>query len=365
VSRSWAQEEIANEALPPASVEQSVSPMERFVERPFWLLPERASFFPWLKEQLKDTPPFFRDTKLDVNLRTYYLNAGNLTGPRNEALATGGSLSYQSGWLLDRLSVGSVFYTSLPLYGPADRDGTLLLEPGQKGYAVLGQLYARVRLVDNVFLNLYRYTYDTPYLSRHDDRMTPNTFEGYTLTGKVGGKDGGPELKFGGGYILKIKGRNDDDFVWMSRAAGASVDRGVGVLAAWFSYRGFSIGAIDYYSDDIINIGYGEAKYVTTLAGRLGLLFSAQFTGQRSVGDNLLMGVPFSTNQLGLQAAASYESAVLTLAYTRDGTGANIQTPWSDTPGYTSAMVQKFKNAGQQAVFVKGSYDFSTLGLRA
>ncbi len=33
-------------------------------EFPFRRLPERASFFPWLREQLKDAPPFFRDTKL-------------------------------------------------------------------------------------------------------------------------------------------------------------------------------------------------------------------------------------------------------------------------------------------------------------
>ncbi|HXJ83862.1 MAG TPA: OprD family outer membrane porin [Candidatus Methylomirabilis sp.] len=361
-SRCWAQEEIADEAPPPASVEESVGPMDRSFVRPFRLLPPRPGFFPWLKEQLKDTPPFFRDTKLDLDLRTFYLNGGNFNGSRSEALATGGSLSYQSGWLLDRLSVGSVLYTSQPLYAPPDRDGTLLLEPGQNGYTVVGQLYARVKILEESFLNLYRYTYDTPYISRHDNRMTPNTFQGYTLTGGIGGKDDGPGLQYGGGYIQKMKGRNDDDFVWMSRVAGASVDRGVGVLGARFTYAGFSIGGIDYYSDDIINIAYGETTYKKTLAG-LGVLFSAQYTGQQSVGDNLLMGVPFSANQLGLKVESSYANAVVTFAYTRDGDGADIQTPWSGTPGYTSALVQNFKNAGEQAFLVKGSYDFSSVGL--
>jgi len=327
------------------------------------LLPERANPFPWLKEQLKDAPPFFRDTNLDVNLRTFYLDASNFNGSRNEAWALGGALSYQSGWLLDRLSVGSVFYTSQPLYAPADTGGTLLLEPGQTGYAVVGQLYALVKVLDDLVLTLYRATYDTPYLNQHDNRMTPNTFQGYTFKGSFGGRDGGPSLKVGGGYIQKMKGRDDDDFVWMSRVAGASVDRGVGVLAALFSYRGFSIGAMDYYSNDIINIAYGEVNYVTTLSGGLGVLFSSQFTGQRSVGDNLLMGSPFSTNQLGLKAGVSYRNAFLTLGYTRNAQGADLQTPWSGRPNYTSALVEGFENAGEQAFLVKGSYDFSSLGL--
>jgi hypothetical protein len=77
VSRCWAQEDIAVEAPPPSSVEQSVSPIGRAFARPFQLVSPRPLFFPWLREQLKDRPPFFRDTKLDVNQRTYYLNAGN------------------------------------------------------------------------------------------------------------------------------------------------------------------------------------------------------------------------------------------------------------------------------------------------
>jgi hypothetical protein len=75
------------------------------------------------------------------------------------------------------------------------------------------------------------------------------------------------------------------------------------------------------------------------------------------------MGFPFSTNQLGFKVGASYGNGVLTLAYTRDANGADIQTPWSGTPGYTSAMVENFKSAGERAFFVKTSYDFSKLGL--
>ncbi|PYM81649.1 MAG: hypothetical protein DME13_19560 [Candidatus Rokuibacteriota bacterium] len=316
-SRAVAQETIRDEEPPPSSVEQEITPMERS----FRLLPERPGLVPWLKEQLKDAPPFFRDTKIDVNLRTYYLNQRKFDDSHAEALASGGALTYRSGWLLDRLSIGATLYVSEPLYAPADRDGTSLLQDGQRGYAVLGQLYARMKLFEGQFLNLYRQTYDTPYMNRNDNRITPNTFEGYSLQGTVGGKDGGPALRYGGGYVTKIKERTSDMFVSMSRQAGAAVDRGVGVLGALFSHGEASIGAIDYYSEDIINIGYAEAKYVWSLPHDVGVLFAAQYTDERSVGGDLLKGYGFRTDQLGVKTEASYAGAVLTLAYTRVGGG--------------------------------------------
>jgi len=88
--------------------------------------------------------------------------------------------------------------------------------------------------------------------------MTPNTFEGYTFTGAYGGKDGAPGFNYGFGYIDRIKPRNSDRFISMSEAAGADVNRGVFTGGGNFSYKGFMFGAINYYSNDIINIFYTE-----------------------------------------------------------------------------------------------------------
>ena len=75
---------------------------------------------------------------------------------------------------------------------------------------MVGQLYGRVKLIEDNFINIYRYEYNTPYINKNDNRMTPNTFEGYTFNGAYGGKDGAPGFKYGGGYITKIKERNSD-----------------------------------------------------------------------------------------------------------------------------------------------------------
>jgi hypothetical protein len=357
-----AQEVISNEEPTPSSTDEIKTPMGRTFEEKE--KPPLPRFFPWLKEQLKDTPAFFRDTKLNLNVRSYYFYRAKYDDTVSEAWALGGALSYQSGWFLDHFGVGAVLYTSQPLYAPDDKDGTLLLKPGQEGYTQVGQLYGRVKLIDDNFINIYRYEYNTPFINKNDNRMTPNTFEGYTFNGAYGGKDGALGFNYGGGYITKIKERNSDRFVWMSQDAGADVKRGVAVGGGRVSYKGLSFGAIDYYSDDIINIFYTEGSYKFHVMDSLGLLFSAQFTDQRSTGDDLLKGYSFQNNQVGVKSDISYGGAILTLGFTHTQKGADMQSPWSGYPGYTSVQVQDFNRSGENAFMVKASYDFTRLGLK-
>jgi len=55
--------------------------------------------------------------------------------------------------------------------------------------------------------------------------MTPNTFEGVTLGGKI------DMVKYLAGYLWQIKPRNSDDFVSMSEQAGApGSNDGVGLV---------------------------------------------------------------------------------------------------------------------------------------
>jgi hypothetical protein len=355
-----AQEAVSQDRPSPSSVDEVVTPMDKTFKKPS----ERVPFTQALKEKLKDTPSFFRDTKLDVNLRTYYFYRDNFDDTKNQAWAIGGSIAYKSGYAFDHFGLGAALYTSQRLYGPKDRDGTLLLMPGQEGYTVLGQAYAEIKVVDGVLIDLYRQEYNTPYINKDDGRMTPNTFEGYGITGRHGGKDGEPEFTWGGGYITKIKERNSDEFVWMSQDAGADVKRGVVMGGASYVQKGFSIGAINYYSEDIINIFYTEGKYTLPLKGPLGLLFAGQFSHQQSTGDDLLTGSSFSTNQFGVKGDASYGGALFTLAYTQTAKGANMQNPWSSYPGYTGVQVKDFNHAGEKAFMVKAGYDFSRIGLQ-
>lgn len=167
-------------------------------------LPLLEQWFPQVREGWQHLPPFLRDTALTLRLRTHYSDIHTVTGPEREAWAFGGWLAYRSGWLLDSLQLGATFYGAAPLYAPADKDGTLLLAPGQKGYYVLGEAFAALRYREYALLKGYRQLVDQPYINRRDNRMTPNTFEGVTLGGKAG------PVQYLAGYLTRIKTRNAD-----------------------------------------------------------------------------------------------------------------------------------------------------------
>jgi hypothetical protein len=308
--------------------------------------------------------PFFADTRFGVQLKTFYFNRDKFDPSRSEAWALGGWLSYRSGYLANLVRIGAIGYTSQPLYAPEKYDGTLLLKRGQNGYTVLGQTYVEVKLTDRIFGAIGRKEYNTPYINNYDVRMTPNTFQGAAIYGTAGGKDGAPAWRFGAGYISKIKTINSDQFVWMSQQAGApaGVDRGVYVAGANYAHKDISIGAIDYYSDDIINILFTEATYTPPATTGYELTLYAQYSDQRSTGADLLTGSSFSTHQWGLKANLSFLATTLTLAYTGTADGASMRSPWSGYPGYTSVQVEDFDRAGEDALLLKAAYDFSRHG---
>jgi hypothetical protein len=316
-------------------------------------------------EAAKESAPFLRDSKWSAQLRSFYFDRDKYDGSISEAWAGGGSISYLSGYVGGIFRIGATGYTSLPLYAPKDKDGTGLLLPGQEGYAVLGQLYGEFKFTDQIFGAIGAKSYNTPYINANDVRMTPNTFEGATVYGTLGGDQGEPKFRFGGGYISKIKQKNDDEFVPMSEAAGVTgVDRGVYVLGGNYLVGDFSIGAAEYYSNDIINIFYAESKYAFKLgdAGKLSL--AAQYSDQQSTGNNLLSGNSFSTNQWGIKGDLTLGGAgLVTLAYTDTASGRSMVAPWSGYPGYTSVQVKDFNRASESAVLIKGLYDFSKAGM--
>jgi hypothetical protein len=359
-----AQEMISEQGPPPISVEETTVPMEQSFKTPTTYYRPLKTLQGNVKEKLKDTPAFFRDTTLNVNVRSYYFLRDKFDNTKSEALAIGGSIAYKSGYLYDRFALGAVGYTSQAAYDPDTRDGSKLLLPKQRSFTVLGQLYGEIKLMDNTFINFYRKEYNTPYINKDDSRMVPNTFEAYTLTGKVGGKDGSPEVRFGGGYFTKMKPKDNQYFETMSRVMGIQEDRGVSTAGANVTWKGLSLGAIDYYAKDIINIFYTEGKYTFPSFRGLGFSLSAQYANQGSNGDNLVTGDSFSTHQTGVKGEASFRNLLLTSAYTNTAEGDNMRSPWGGYPGYTKVQVQDFNRAGEQSFMVKLAYDFSRLGLK-
>src|SRR6267378_25433 len=378
---------LAVTQVPPVLTVTQVAPTDSAltsVEEGRTPLDESFEFRQWRLERRRQA---LKDTKFEFNLRSYYFDRSDFNGSEKQAWAIGGWLGVRTGYFLDHIAFGATVYTSNPIYAPDDRDGTLLLAPGQNGYTVLGEFYAELRIVKDVGITVGAKGYDTPFINRNDTRMTPNTFEAIVLQGRtelgksssddnvtadgIGLSKDGKEvavptptpaqdvaaIKYGLGYFYQIKERNDSEFVSMSVDAVAHVERGVWAAGALYEKGKFSIGAIDYYSEDIINIAYAESKLEVPLADDWKLKFAGQYVDQGSVGDNDLQGHSFSGHQFGLKVELPVKKALFTAAFTHAWGTANLQNPWSGYPGYTSVQVQDFNRAGESAFLLRAGYD--------
>jgi hypothetical protein len=329
-----------------------------------------------------------KDTKFELNFRTFYFDRSQFSGAESQAWAIGGWLGAKTGYFFNHIAFGATVYTSNPIYAPDDRDGTLLLATGQNGYTILGEFYADVRIMKDLNINVGAKGYDTPFINRNDTRMTPNTFEAVVLNGRVEvgnssidtsrppdsvglSKDGKEvaaptstpaqdvgAIRYGVGYFDKIKERNSDEFVSMAEDAGADVSRGVWSAGAIYEKGKFNIGAIEYYCEDIINIAYAQVGFELPIATDWRLRFAGQYVDQGSVGENLLEGHSFSGHQFGVKVELPIRNALFTAAFTQAWGTANLQSPWSGYPGYTSVQVQDFDRAGEGAFLLRAGYDF-------
>ena len=349
---SFAAERELDEDPPPSSASDIRTAIQRVFPEP---RPRRA-LFPWLGQALQELPPFFADTELDAHFRTAYIRQDRTTDIKSEAWAAGGSLSYRSGWLVDTFAVEAEGFTSQPVYKPAGRGGTGLLQLGQDGYSVLGIANAKLRH-RGVVLTGFRQYLDLPYLNRSDSRMTPNTFESVTIAKPEG------KFRFSTGYTWKIKRRTSDEFVSMTKALGLDVDRGLlHAGAAWRPNEDVYVGAIAGQLHDVYGGVYSEFGFGRQLTPDIHLRLDGQFTYQWDTGADLLGALVDDTWNVGLRTSASWQGFVARLGLMVTGSNGGIYSPFGSNPSYGDMMQRSFTRANEKAVLVSLSYDFSTLG---
>ena len=189
-------EEYYQDHPAPESVEEIENPLQEGFEEEV-----RRPLSDAVRRFLTKLPYVREDAALELSLRSYYLYGKLRSNRRREAWAYGGSLKYDTGWIGERVALGVGIDASQPIHAPSDRDGTLLLRPGQRQYAVFGQSYLKLRLGEHQ-LALYRQRMNLPYLNRQDNRMTPNSFESYLLSGSFGTSG---RLRYVAGYVSRIK----------------------------------------------------------------------------------------------------------------------------------------------------------------
>jgi outer membrane porin, OprD family len=311
-------------------------------------------------------PSFLQDTALTLHLRTFYFDGTQNTGTENEAWASGGWFGYQSGWLLDTFAMGATLYGSAPFYAPADKDGTILLAPGQEGYSAVGEAWGALRYADYALVKGYRQRVDQGYINPSDIRMTPYTFEGVTVGGQVGG------VHYLAGYLWKIKPRNADTFVSMAEQAGATGSNGgVGLIGVqWRPWSGLRLDVSEQYGVDTFNTVYAKADYRYPVTDDWAIGLGAEFTDQRVVGAAHVANAAvqkWATQVGGARVQLIYRSLTLTGAFSITGSGNTIQNPWGTYPGFLALIdapaSQNFARANEKGWLIGVGYDFAALGI--
>ena len=145
----------------------------------------------------------------------------------------------------------------------------------------------------------------------------------------------------------------------MSEQAGSPEGRRRGMIMGGFRgtpSKDFDFGVINYYVPDTLNILYTEADYTWTITETLGLKIYGQFTDQRSVGGDELVGT-FDTRVGGAQVALSYSNILFRTAFSVTAVGDAIRSPYGTYPGYVNLMEEDFDRAGEKAWLLGLSYD--------
>jgi len=352
-SSAPAAERELQEAPPPSSVTEIRTAIQRIITEP---PKRRPTLIPWLHEPLQELPPFLADTQLEARFRTYYLREDRTTDVLSEAWAMGGSIYYRSGWLADVFQAEVEGFTSQPIVAPESKGGTLLLQPVQDAYSVLGIANGKLRY-QGLELTGGRLYLDLPFVNQDDSRMTPNTFEAVTLQ-KTGGA-----LKFTTGYAWSIKELNSEDFVSFSQAAGVEEDRGLawgGLI--WDPNREFHGGVYAGAVPDLGGRAYGELGVGRELADGWHGRIDGQFTYQFDLGDDLLGDAADDTWNLAVRAATSRAGAVFRLGMAIAGANASTNF-YGSSPSYVDLMQETFNRPDEKALLASLSYDFAGLGV--
>ncbi|MFP5410416.1 MAG: OprD family outer membrane porin [Gammaproteobacteria bacterium] len=299
-----------------------------------------------------------RDNEFSLQLRSHYLARDRSAAPDSLGWAAGGWVVYRSGWMGDRLRLGLTGYTSHKLLGPDDKDGAAVLAPGQKDYTVLGEAFGALKLGEAT-LTAGRFLINQFEVNPQDTRMSPRTFRGAALTGRVSGYD------YFAGYIDKMKVRNSEDFVDVAVSAGAPA--GVREPMLLLSLRGspdesLRIGASVYHVHNVLASGYADVTWTLPSDGPTTIRLGAQYMRQGSVGDHVLTGSDFGTWIVGFKGDLVHGPVTLSAIAMQTARDAAYRTPYGSWQGYTSRIINNFHRAGEQVWAADAVADFATLG---
>jgi hypothetical protein len=302
-------------------------------------------------ESFKD---LFLKGDFNGKLRSFYMNRHfDISARTQESSALGAWLDYESAYW-HHFGFGIAAYTSLPfILHDVNKDGAQVLKPGQTGYVALGKIYFQAEAFKSR-VRLFRQELNTPFLNPHDIRMTPVTYEAYTLQNW---SIDNLELMFS--HVTKIKKMTETQFKSLSSEAGfPGTKYGITMFGLTYLLKdSLKAQAWDYYAHNFMNMFFMQVDKTWKIQDEISIVGSIQGLYQHNIGRSL--NGKFNASMLGAQFVFSWFDTELVLAYTIADNSSDIQNPWASYPGFTSIMEEDNDLSGEKAWLVGLTYDFS------
>ncbi|NRA19787.1 MAG: outer membrane porin, OprD family [Oceanospirillaceae bacterium] len=302
---------------------------------------------------------FIGDSKLDLNLRTFYFNRDKIGQPDAKALSQGLRLDFTSGYVNDIIGFDASIFSSQKLVGKKGHGGTGLLQDkdgSQRSYTKIGQAFVKVKLGQYAGLKAGRMLLNTPLLNDSDSRSTPSSTQAVVAQANLSGADI---------YAIwsdRSSAKTNQSFEKYTDASGNDYD--VKVIGGSYNFNsGLNMKLAYAEAKDVLQQSYFYLSYPFQISEKLkinvdGHLYSGKANG-RALGH---VSADYNSDLFNLATQVSYDNAKLTLSY-QEVNGDAYQLGWGgdDDSGYSTwNSVQRldFNRADEKSWQLRFDYNF-------
>ena len=274
------------------------------------------------EEPAKSGVPFWDEANVGYMFRTSSFNRSSSGDPDVPGLAfkqagagIGGWLYGTTGELANFLSFGATYNFVRPIWAPEQYPFNFILkDTSQSGYGVVGELNARLRYENNIFVigrqtirnqwfmdGVYRFfnKLDQSMVGPRDIRgMNWLTYEAATLQGRALNDS----LRYYAGYVTGVKQVNDDQFrnlyqggwnvfQYPSDTRMGDSDGMAYVGMNWKPNNDSMVSASYHNVQNMLNMVYTDYDYVFRMEDKKYVRLGVQWMYQESNGQSLMRGV--------------------------------------------------------------------------
>ncbi len=275
-------------------------------------------------------------------IRLGYVNSDDNTGNKNDTLAIGGKLGYESK-TYQNFRFGGAFYTTNAI-GNID-DAGLFLASDNTSYSILGEAYVKAD-IGTTHIKLGRQEMDTPFADTDDIGMIPNTFESLSIRQQA---TKNTTLVFN--HLHRQAGV---DAAIPEKFSKINGNKGVNVIGLLYEpSKQWNLQAWHYNAKNSTDISYLEAGINPIENLSIGMQYSTQDGGG------------FNGKVWGLSTEYALSNITLSIAHNKVSNG-QITNGFGGGPFFTSAEDHTIAEVGHQKATAIGiEYTMNKLTLAA